>query len=933
MKKNKSSARKKTTLARKLLIVFGIVIGILAISAYPAYLIGRQAFNRYFDQWGDKLVDLEKRGLLSKKFGAAWQDIIKEEEMVHAAHQLLSADTASQKDTALVVDGVSVNDYPSLFIIARLNAVQNYSNEIRIADRRDRDIARIRTNHQRAKISEFPRTLITALVAAEDGEFWTNKTGVEYGSIVRSVISGALHSITHFSLSSPRGTSTITQQVAKLFISDIDAAGHRHASKTMDRKLREMRLASALRKTYKPEEILEVYVNHCITSDNGLIGCKDIARALFDKDLKDLSDAQCVYMARMVKWGRNVKPKIMRQCVLDMPRIANTMKWNDVHRKKVLEEIHALSFKKLRQVQTDFGPLVDCANEFWLTTLRKNGATETQCGDMNIVDPNSLVRKKGNLLIRLSIDLCLQRVLEKLVNARGYGPDSVAIMAGKPILVSGQYFAYSIMDSKSGRLLAYYSKDRIGSRLSGLMRNRTPNGSSTAKPIFNALMFDLGIFKPCMKWNDSLEVRDDVPWQRSFKIDKGKAVGALFSHSAVRNRAYEVHNHGDVFYGCQYVFDQLNVSNNILGVETVYRLNRKLFNLDGSIAADAFPLVQYLYRIAAFDRIKDELGMTSVTGVRVYKELARIVGARVDSTESGGKYRPVSDSLYSVALGTLELTLYEQMHLFNVLYDNDLIERPADHQSLVLDEIVLNGDTVAVGDTIKRFHPFADLANLRPTYLGLHKRLVGSDGLDAYDIGAAPDSDASKSSKEGTEGVKEGDAFDPNVLPLAGPASNIAKSGTTDDVIKPFNATLKSGKKTNYGVWNAVIRLDLSRLGDSRAGAEPEIRDVTIACIGECNEKYTGVRDGKTLHKFLTKGLLLKAGVTAGPNGFFTRYESYIKRVTPKDMMDCSNGTVASGQEKHNPFEKFLSIFKKKADTTVAAPPVQGAADVSKDQD
>lgn len=930
MASTKANIKKKLRLGKKILLISLIAVGGAVISVYPAYVIGRYAFNRYFDQWGDKLVGLEKRGLLSKKFGAAWQDMMKEEEMSQAARRLLSADASSRKDTALqVVDGVPVNDYPSLSIIARLNAVQTYSNEIRIADRRDRDIARIRTNHQRAKIAEFPKTLITALVAAEDGSFWTNNTGVEYGSVVRSVLGGAVHSLTHFSLSSPRGTSTITQQVAKLFISDIDAAGHRHASKTMDRKLREMRLANALRKTYRPEEILEVYVNHCITSDNGLIGCKDIAAALFDKNLKDLSDAQCVYLARMVKWGRNVKGKIVRQCALDMPRIGRAMHWSAARQKKTLDEIDSLSFGKLRRIRTDFGPLVDCANEFWLQTLRKNGASEGQCADMNIVDPNSLIRKKGNLLIGLTIDLGLQRELEKLVDGRGYGPDSVAIMGGRPVLVSGQYFAYAIMDSKSGKLLAYYSKDRIGSRLSGLMRNRTPNGSSTAKPIFSALMFDLGIFKPCMKWNDSVEVREDVPWQRTFRYEKGKAVGMLFTHSAVKNRAYEVHNHGDVFYGCQYVFDQLNLSNNILGVETVYRLNRKLFNLDGSISADAFPLVQYFYRIGAFDRIKDELGMTSVTGVRAYKELARIVGARADSTESGGKNRPVSDSLYSVGLGTLELTLYEQMHLFNVLYNNDLIERPADHQSLAIDGIVLDGDTVAIGDTIKRVHPFADLANLRPTYLGLHKRLVASDGLDAYDIEAPPAAD--------TAGTKEDDAFDPLALPLDGPASNFAKSGTTDDVIKPFNATLKSRKKTNYGIWNAVIRIDLSRFGEARAeGAAPDVRDVTVACIGECNEKYTGVRDGKTLHKFLTKGLLLRAGVTTavGPNGFYTRYESYLRRVTPKDMTDCSSGAVAGNQEKHNPFQKFLSIFKKKPDTTVAAPPqIQGTGDVSKDQD
>jgi len=920
MKKNKNSAQKKKLVVKPVFIIASILVAILAVSAYPTYLLGQYFFNKYFDDWGNKLVALEKRGLLSKQFGAAWQDIINEDAMEHAANKLLGTNTAANHDTARFVDGVSVNEYPSLSIIARLNAVQNYSNEIRIVDRKDRDIARIRTNHQRAKIAEFPPTLIKAIVAAEDNTFWTNKIGVEYGSIVRSVFSGLWHDVATFSFHAPRGTSTITQQVAKLFISDIDAAGHRRASKTMDRKLREMRLASAMRKMYKPEEILEVYVNHCITSDNGLIGCKDIARALFDKDLHDLSDAQCVYLARSVKWGRNVKAKIMRQCAIDMPRIAKAMNWNRQKQKKVLEEIQGLSFKKLRQIQTDFGPLVDCANEFWLSTLQKNGASPQQCLDMDIVDPNSLIRKKGNLIIRLTIDIPLQRELERLVNGRGYGPDSIAMIHGKPILVSGQYFAYAIMDSKSGKLLAYYSKDRIGSRMAGLLKNRTPNGSSTAKPIFNALMFDCGIFPAFAKWNDSLPVTADLPWQRTLKYEKSKLSGVLFSHSAVRGRTYEVHNHGDVFEGCQYIFDQLNASNNILAVETVYRLNQKLFNLDGSVTKEAFPLVQLFYRIGAFDRIKDELGLTSVTGVRVYKELARIVGVNVDSTESGTRRAPLSDSLYSVALGTLELTLYEQMHLFNVLYDNDLIEKPAEHQSLVVDNIVLNGDTVSLNDTIKRCHPFCDIQNLRPTYLGLHKRLVGTDALEAYDIPLAPDS----------SGKEMSNSFDANAMQLEGQASYFAKSGTTDDVLKPFNATLKSGKKTNYGLWNAVIRLDLSKLSGA---AEPEIRDVTISCIGEGNEKFTGPRDGKTLHKFLTKGLMLHAGVQA-QNGFFGRYEQYIKRTTPKDIADCQgtafeNGTIKSS----NPFEKFMSIFKKKPEETKEEPHIQNAGEISKDQD
>jgi len=927
MKKNKKSSRNKIPNIKKIVLVAGILVFMTALSAYPIYLLGKNTFNKYFDSWANKLVECEKRGLLSKKFGAAWQDVMSEEQMRLAAQKVLGTDTATQNDSGAIVNGVMVNDYPSLSIIAKLNAVQQYSNEIRIADCQDRDIARIRTNHTRAKLSELPPTLVTALVAAEDGTFWTNKTGVDYESVVRAVAGGILHSITHFSLHmQPRGTSTITQQVAKLFISDIDAAGHRHTNKTMDRKLREMRLACALRKMYSPQEIFEVYVNHCVTSDNGLIGYKDIARSLFDKDLSQLSDAQCVYLSRMVKWGRNIKPKIVRQCAIDMPRIGKAMKWNAAKQKKILAEVASLTFNKMRQVQTDFGPLVDCANEFWMQTLKKNGASQAQLDNMNIVDPNSLIRKKGTLLIRLSIDLSLQRELERLVNARGYGPDSIAIIKGKPVLVSGQYFAYAIMDSKTGRLLAYYSKDRIGSRLSGLLRNRTPNGSSTAKPIFNALMFDLGIFQPYEKWTDSAEVRDNVPWQRTFCIEHGKPTGVLFLHSAVRGKAYEVHNHGDGFEGCQYLFDQLNASNNILAAETVYRLNRTLFNVDGTVAKDAFPLVQFFYRIGAFDRIKDEMGLSFVTGVRAYKELVRIAGVSVDTAEKGGRRQAVSDSMYSIALGTLELTLYEQMHLFNMLYNNDLIVRPADHPSLTIDKIVLNGDTMAPSDTVTRCHPFADMNHLRPTYLGMHKRLVTNDALDAYDIAFHADS----------SGMEQKTVFDSNALLLGEPASNFAKSGTTDDVIKPFNRSLKSKKKTNYGVWNAVIRVDMTKFGDTVVNGESSIRDLTISCIGECNEKYTGSRDGKTLHKFLTKGLLLKAGV-ASPNGFYSRYESYIKKTTPKECMDCGVKIITESKPKSgNPFEQILSIFKKKEtepQKKEPLPPIDGSGEVTRDQD
>lgn len=934
---------------RKFLFISGIVIGTILISIYPSYLITRSIFNRYFNKWGDKLVSLEKRGLLSKEFGAAWQDILAQHEMEREVGDFINQDTVTT-DSVLMIDGISVRDYPSLSIVARLNEVHAYSNTINITDRKDRKIAIIRTDHTRAKIDDFPEVLIKALVAAEDGRFYTNPLGFEFDSFVRAMLRSAVRSMMTFSKSSPRGTSTITQQVAKLFVSYLDEAGQRHVSKSVDRKVRELRISAALRKLYTADEILEVYLNHCIASDFGLIGIKDIALGMLKKDLDELSDAECIYLARMVKWGHNIPSKVAKQCRIDMPRMGKALGWDRKYQEQVLLAVDELTFHKPKQIQTKSGHLVDLANEFWLQYLnKKNGNASGPNRSMDIIDPNSLIRKKGNLIIKLTVDDPLQKYLEKLVNARGYGKDtaiytdvrvgsfgnditsnekpmdtvrSITVIdtatefsepnsgyittlekgdtlvtnirynkikkgvwrrscyyyTRKRIQVDGQYFAYCIIDSRSGKLLAYYSKDKIGSRLACLIKNRVPNGSSTAKPILNALNFDLGNFPAYAKWNDSLPITENVPWKRTLIRKMDKPVEVIFANTAVRKRGYRVHNHGFIFEGCQYIFDHLATSNNIFGVESIYRLNRRLFGNSGEIVPEAFQFAQFFYRINTLDRMQKRFKSKEVTGVRIYKELARIVGVDVDTMVAYGKKVAVSDSLYSVALGTLEMTLYEQAHLFNLLYNNDLIEQPVKHPSLVIENITMNNVSIAVTeyDTIKRFHPFSDVNNIRPTYLGMHKRLVSNrwDRLNDFDIAYSQDSINTRYSDT---------SYSSEAFFINSPLSNFAKSGTTDDVLRPFNVDIISKKRTNYGLWNAVVRIDLSKLSNDTI---PDIRDVTIACIGECNKHYTGVRDGKTLHKFVSRDLLKKAG-TKSPKGFFFQYENYLKRITPDYVKEC----------------------------------------------
>ena len=97
--------KKLKKIFRLVIRVFYILAAIAIVGGYPAYLIGRSAFYSYFDSWGNKLISLEKRGLLSKKFGAAWQDILRKRRMLHEANKITQSDTESGKSqSALVVE-------------------------------------------------------------------------------------------------------------------------------------------------------------------------------------------------------------------------------------------------------------------------------------------------------------------------------------------------------------------------------------------------------------------------------------------------------------------------------------------------------------------------------------------------------------------------------------------------------------------------------------------------------------------------------------------------------------------------------------------------------------------------------------------------------------------------------------------------------------
>jgi hypothetical protein len=397
------------------------------------------------------------------------------------------------------------------------------------------------------------------------------------------------------------------------------------------------------------------------------------------------------------------------------------------------------------------------------------------------------------------------------------------------------------------------------------LTNRYPNGSSVAKPLIYALAYDQDVYKPSEMTSDEQEIPDTCPWSRNVFYNKNREPLGMTYHNIHDTAGYLVRNHNRKFDGYDFLYNHLANSNNILAVETIYRLNTDL-TVDNHRSRQMKELLQRLGR-------KELFSLSNITGPQVY---ASIVSALRDTVYSEDKLA----ENYSIALGTLELSLYEQLHMFNTLYDNTLVISPASHPSLFIKNVELADEKISFKDDLKQVSLFSDKRKILPVYLALHKRLSSnpSDNLEMFDI------------CDNTEVM-----------------SNYAKSGTTDDVIRPFDSGTTDEKRTNYGLWNAVLRLRLKKSDllemiqhDSliRQGYRTEFEndsipvqediDITLACIGECNTRYTGERDGKSLHGYVSRELLKSFGIPC-TTGYYRQYEEELINSTPDKVRYAVN--------------------------------------------
>ena len=138
-------------------------------------------------------------------------------------------------------------------------------------------------------LHRIPRTVVSAVIAAEDRRFMSH-IGVDLLAVANALVSNAREGEV------VRGASTITQQLARnLFLS---------RERTWWRKAKEMGIALFLERRYTKREILEVYLNTVYLGQSGddpVRGVAEAARQRFGKELDALTVADAALLATAIR--------------------------------------------------------------------------------------------------------------------------------------------------------------------------------------------------------------------------------------------------------------------------------------------------------------------------------------------------------------------------------------------------------------------------------------------------------------------------------------------------------------------------------------------------------------------------------------------------------------------------------------------------------
>jgi 1A family penicillin-binding protein len=335
-------------------------------------------------------------------------------------------------------------------------------------------------------IDRIPVFLQRAVVAIEDSRFYEHE-GIDVRGIARALVKDVVKGRL------AEGGSTITQQLIK--------NKYLSGEKTIDRKLREARLAMEYERKYSKKQILEMYLNE-IYYGNGAWGIAQAARLYFDKNPEALSDAECAMLAGVPKSPARYNP-------LGKPARVTGRRDQVLKRMVDLRMIAPRQQKELRAHPPSVVPTGQAP--YYLAHIRGKLVERYGAG---IID-------EGGIDVTAAMDLDLQRLAEK------------ALKEGVRRISPGLQGALLCMDPNTGDVLAAAGGvDFSASSYDRAFSARRQPGSAI-KPLIFAAAMEIG-FTPASIFNDTQAAYDrgnGESWRpRNYE---GKSYGELTLREAL----------------------------------------------------------------------------------------------------------------------------------------------------------------------------------------------------------------------------------------------------------------------------------------------------------------------------------------------------------------------------------------------------------------
>jgi len=224
-------------------------------------------------------------------------------------------------------------------------------------------------------LDRIPWFLQKALLAVEDARFYEHG-GIDVRSIARALVKDVAKG------RAAEGGSTITQQLIKnKFLT---------AEPTLDRKVKEARMAMDFETKYTKNQILEMYFNE-IYYGNGAQGLAQASRLYFGKSPEELSEGECVTLAGVPKNPGKYNP---------LGKVEDIAMRREVVLKR-MEELKVISAQQRAALRSQWGAVQGPGKaphylaQIRAALVRLYGADAVELGGLDITAPLDLDLQKA----------------------------------------------------------------------------------------------------------------------------------------------------------------------------------------------------------------------------------------------------------------------------------------------------------------------------------------------------------------------------------------------------------------------------------------------------------------------------------------------------------------------------------------------------------